>query len=947
MQVDTSTYYIETTSGQFILKNQCVGCHPTCTECFGHELFECTVCGVDEDGTERFLHQGRCRLHCPRGFYPRRGQYACLPCMANCELCTDANICAKCAGNYRLQQGLCQRADCGEGQVADPERGECINCAAGCKTCSSDDPELCGSCAAGYFLHRQQCRRHCPQKTYADGDSGSCVSCPEPCADCRSKTLCLSCQDKHFLSKEGCVKQCPVGTFGDVRNWRCQSCHISCQACHGLRARDCDMCPDGNPPLYGQCPTIGCLQGQYYNDGECHSCDASCKTCLGPQAVDCSSCFTGHFLDQTGSCLEQCPAGYFSNPATGSCQACSLNCQTCDETGTRCLSCKTGNFRLYLYQGACWSNCPDGFFEGADGSCEACDSLCLTCEGAGSHCLSCADGRYLEDGRCTANCSPQSYAADDGTCRRCGPHCDACADTRSCFKCGFLYLLLDGVCKASCPEGFFEDLDLGRCVRCHPTCVTCSGPLLDDCETCTAIYPKLYEGRCLEECPAATYYESSAGECQECDQTCAECSGPLPTQCSQCKKGLALDPSTMMCGVTGDSHCPPGTFPLQNQITCHTCYRHCQSCAGPGASDCLTCATPRFLHNGSCVSECPAGFFSSREEADGVELGLCSPCDPVCASCTGASPKDCTSCSSGLLRLLNLCLTHCPTGFYAEESQCKSCDRSCELCSGPGPDSCLVCPLPLLELQGTRLCVERCPPRFYQQEHSCKQCHSSCNTCTDDTPQGCVTCDWGSTLQDGICYPRCEEKRYFSEREQCELCDRSCRHCFGPRPDQCVSCHPDSALHALESRCATCCQTGSNATHCCPCDGGTALCVEPPGPVMERGHTTVNLHARDFRHSHTALPVSLIVILCLALVAYGMVQARSRKRLCWRDRYQRLSGGGDCARMPHGVPLPEDSGDEADVVYTSRDGTVYRRFTFLHDPDFDLEPDENTYLNKT
>lgn len=35
-------------SGQFMWKNQCVLCHPACSECNGHELFECTTCGVGE-----------------------------------------------------------------------------------------------------------------------------------------------------------------------------------------------------------------------------------------------------------------------------------------------------------------------------------------------------------------------------------------------------------------------------------------------------------------------------------------------------------------------------------------------------------------------------------------------------------------------------------------------------------------------------------------------------------------------------------------------------------------------------------------------------------------------------------------------------------------------------------------------------------------------------------
>lgn len=39
----------------------------------------------------------------------------------------------------------------------------------------------------------------------------------------------------------------------------------------------------------------------------------------------------------------------------------------------------------------------------------------------------------------------------------------------------------------------------------------------------------------------------------------------------------------------------------------------------------------------------------------------------------------------------------------------------------------------------------------------------------DASPQSCLTCDWGSTLKDKVCYPRCEEGRYFSEEVWSEL----------------------------------------------------------------------------------------------------------------------------------------------------------------------------------
>ncbi|XP_061078528.1 beta-1,3-galactosyl-O-glycosyl-glycoprotein beta-1,6-N-acetylglucosaminyltransferase 3-like [Conger conger] len=57
----------------------------------------------------------------------------------------------------------------------------------------------------------------------------------------------------------------------------------------------------------------------------------------------------------------------------------------------------------------------------------------------------------------------------DVSCKTCfGPQaldCSACHE-----GCSFLYLLLDRVCKASCPEGSFRDLDQGRRVPCHSTC---------------------------------------------------------------------------------------------------------------------------------------------------------------------------------------------------------------------------------------------------------------------------------------------------------------------------------------------------------------------------------------------------------------------------------------------------------------------------------------------
>ncbi|KAM8860396.1 uncharacterized protein ACB058_007563 [Synchiropus picturatus] len=931
-------------SGQFLLRNQCVLCHPTCSECDGHELYECTTCGVDENVQERFLHQGRCRTHCPRGLYPDRGHYACLPCIANCELCTDGNICAKCREHYKLQGGLCQAASCDIGQVQDPDTGECISCEMSCKTCSSEDPGICTSCVEGHFLFRHQCRSHCPRSTYEDWGRGVCLACPSPCTDCSSGTRCLACQPGYFLNGGECVKQCPPQSFSDSTGWRCQPCHSVCQTCHGPRASDCDLCLGGNPPLHSQCPFVSCGLGQYFDvvHGKCLSCDASCKTCFGPQGLDCSSCLKGFFLDQDSACVSQCPSGSFANAATQLCENCSPNCESCVDTSDNCMSCPTGSDARFLHQGRCWSNCPDGFFETADASCEACDGSCLTCDGSGTTCLSCAEGHYLESSTCRLNCSVRTFPADDGTCRRCPLHCDVCSDERTCFKCSFLYLMLNGVCKANCPAGFYEDMDEGRCGQCHPTCSSCSGPLMDDCETCSTFTPKLYKGSCSKTCPSGTYYEPAAVECQECHQTCQSCSGANPNQCTQCERGLVLDPNTLLCGVTGDTDCPPRTYLHDDRFTCMSCHRHCYSCEGPGSDACQTCAVPKYLHNRTCVMECPAGTYGSTQEADGKDLGFCATCHHVCATCSGASPKDCLTCARGYLRLLHLCVTHCPTGYYSTGSSCEKCDPSCEMCAGPGPESCRSCSPPLLELQGTRLCVEACPQRFYLQDGVCRQCHVSCQTCTGDSPEDCLTCDWGSTLKDKVCYPHCEEGQYFSLEESCEPCDSSCKHCTGPRPDQCLICHQDSGLHPMESRCARCCRAAGNDSDCCVCDRRSALCVESSQPKSEDA-TDLNVSSGSFKHGAAALPVALLLAIVLALALFALVKAHGRKRFCWSQSYERLSGSAGI-HMPHGVPEP-DSGDEVDVVYTSRGGSVYRRYSFIHEQDTDQ--DQHSHPNQS
>lgn len=92
---------------------------------------------------------------------------------------------------------------------------------------------------------------------------------------------------------------------------------------------------------------------------------------------------------------------------------------------------------------------------------------------------------------------------------------------------------------------------------------------------------------------------------------------------------------------------------------------------------------------------------------------------------------------------------------------------------------------------------------------------------------------------------------------------------------------------------------------------------------------------RAAKHTSAALPVALLLALALAGGVSVLVKARAGKKLCWSQSYERLSGSGS-VHMPHGVPEP-DSGDEVDVVYTSRGGSAFRRYSFIHEKEGDEE----------
>ena len=277
-----------------------------------------------------------------------------------------------------------------------------------------------------------------------------------------------------------------------------------------------------------------------------------------------------------------------------------------------CLSCRSGE---YLFNSTCYSTCPDGFYFSSN-TCATCPSVCLSCS-SGSSCLSCVSSLHFLSGQCLSAC-PSSYVAIanaslHSNCLSCPSNCLVCTSTVSCSVCKATHYLSGGSCVSSCSSPLLPNY-LNTCSIC--ACLSCSGRSFN-CTSCGAGL-SLHNNQCLSACP--TGYYSSGGVCLSCMNNCSACSSA--SFCSIC-----LLPSLLLISNTTVSSClsvcPASTVPTINPTNfsylCSPCSDNCLTCQ-IDTFYCLSCASPFYLSNHSCVASCPAGQFGHN--------GLCVYCYP-------------------------------------------------------------------------------------------------------------------------------------------------------------------------------------------------------------------------------------------------------------------------------------------------------------------------------
>ncbi|XP_022366825.1 proprotein convertase subtilisin/kexin type 6 isoform X2 [Enhydra lutris kenyoni] len=253
---------------------------------------------------------------------------------------------------------------------------------------------------------------------------------------------------------------------------------------------------------------------------------------------------------------------------------------------------------------------------------------------------------------------------------------------------------------------------------------------------------------------------------------------------------------------------PPQTeVPEDEEDYTGLCHPECgdKGCDGPKADQCLNCvhfSLGSAKTSRKCVSVCPLGYFGD------ATARRCRRCYKGCETCSGRSPTQCLSCRRGFYhhQEMNTCVTFCPAGFYADESQkhCLKCHPSCKKCIDE-PEKCTVCKEGFSFARGS--CIPDCERGTYFDSEliRCGECHHTCQTCVGPSREECIHCAANFHFQDWKCVPACGEGFYPEEmlglpHKVCRRCDESCLSCEGSSRN-CSRCKTGFTL--LGSTCIT------------------------------------------------------------------------------------------------------------------------------------------------
>ncbi|EPQ10680.1 Proprotein convertase subtilisin/kexin type 6 [Myotis brandtii] len=147
--------------------------------------------------------------------------------------------------------------------------------------------------------------------------------------------------------------------------------------------------------------------------------------------TQCLSCRRGFFHHQeTSTCVNPCPAGFYASDSQRKCLKCHPSCKKCVDDPEKCTVCKEG---FSLARGSCIPDCEPGtYFDSELVRCGQCHPTCKTCVGPSrEECIHCASNLHFQDWKCVPACGEGYYpeampGLPHRVCRRCHENCRSC-----------------------------------------------------------------------------------------------------------------------------------------------------------------------------------------------------------------------------------------------------------------------------------------------------------------------------------------------------------------------------------------------------------------------------------------------------------------------------------------------------------------------------------------
>ena len=477
-------------------------------------------------------------------------------------------------------------------------------CDSSCETCDGPGADDCVSCHPGQDLGSAG---NCSCKA-GFTDCGDALSPGLDANGCRGDqyydaTTILTTVDGFTTS--GCV-DCPVGTRDCDATGQNGVCNVSatqlpddctCQFALQFIGFFCE-----NPPPY-------CPYNTFNAEYACVPCDANCSRCSGILSTDCLDCpakrqfatagSTGgactcvdNAEDSSGDCY--CNVGFIYEETTNSCVqgTCDVNCDTCREQATACVTCKPG---LHLITESTLGGEPAG-------RCECEDPLATL--GSDNETCTCPAKRMLSGQFCVCIDNATEVAGD---CE-CGV--------------GYVWDEANGVCTAlTCAE------TCATCISQADYCVTCTGILTFNQDATGAGVQEIYGvqvGTC--QCPSADQTYSASDDTCNCPtgtslNSTGRCGCPVDVQRVNSSTFVCECPANSFQETMASTTATAGTASLIGTIT-WTEVCTCGASSGDGLSDILIMEYDQANDSYACVCrdsaltynadlkrcECPDGY---------------------------------------------------------------------------------------------------------------------------------------------------------------------------------------------------------------------------------------------------------------------------------------------------------------------------------------------------